>query len=347
MKTQKGSLLIELSLVLGLLLLLSVGAATWLKHKADQQKVENLAHWMLSVQQGVQQYLDTNRQSLLQTSGSVSIAGFVNKWRPTVAELASTGFLARDFVSSNALQIQVQPVGCASDICHVEALITYSQPLLTRSGQVNFEATAHWLGQVRGQGYVVPLTAPGAAFAAGTVALLATTDTTEMLYLKLKETRNPEFQSDVDVGGSVRTDEDVEIGQFLYLPSLGKSQTACMAEGAMSRDDTQLLLCNKGVWQQVSRQSALDATHIRLGFELMLGFRANAFPLAMGGYYAQSLGGRGIRACWLLNPLTGSCSCPTTARRAERVGIKHVETYYSNSTYPDTRMLEIYGCLAS
>ena len=364
MTKQDGSLLIELGLVLMLLLGLSTGVGAWLKHKAEQQKAENLAHWMLSVQQGVQRYLDAHATQLLQTPSATVLTGFSDAWQPTVAELSQARFLAADSVSNDQLSIQVQPAGCAADICHLDALISYAQPLLTSSGYVNLEATAQWLSQAQGKGYVVyehsphwlsgvsrrianPPLGHSQRLAIGTVAMLASTDNTGSLYLRLTARRNPDFQANVDVAGSVRTTEDLQVGRYLYLPSLGQSESHCEHEGAISLEDTQLLLCSQGVWVQLSNNSQWDPMQIKVFFERVLNLGESFLPLAAGGYYGESRDGRDSMACWLFNPLTHACSCPANASRALPVGVKQVRTHYSSANSSDIRTIQLYGCLSS
>ena len=364
MTKQGGSLLIELALVLMLLLGLSTGVGAWLKYKAEQQKAENLAHWMLSVQQGAQRYLDAYAPQLLQTSAAPAIIGFSDAWRPTVAELSQARFLAADFVANDQLSIQVQPAGCADEICHVEALISYAEPLLTPSGHVNLEATAQWLSQAQGKGYVVyehtphwlsgvsrrlanPPLGHSQSLAIGTVAMLASTDTTGSLYLRIKERRNPDFQANVDVAGSVRASEDLQAGRYLYLPSLGQTQAHCEHEGSISREQTQLLLCDQGVWVQLSSHSRLDSKQIKVFFEQVLNLGEQFLPTAAGGYYGESKDGRDSMACWLFNPITKDCSCPPNASEALKVGAKQVRTHYSSANSPDVRTIQLYGCMSS
>lgn len=364
MAKQEGSLLIELSLVLMLLTALSIGTATWLKHKADQQKTENLAHWMLSINQGVQRYLDTHAMHLLQQDGSTAISGFADEWHPTVEELAGARFLAEDFIDNHSITIQVQPAGCVAEVCHLEALVVYHQPLISSAGHIDLNATAHWLAQTQGKGYVVyeqtpqwltgasrrllnPLAGGTQALAVGTVALLATTDNADSLFLKLKDRRNPEFQADVDSAGSVRATEDLQAGRYLFLPSLGQVQQSCDQEGAITREQNRLLLCEEGAWVLLLSQAEIGPAQIKLFFEQVLNLGESFLPLALGGYYGQSRDGRQSMACWLFNPLTQMCTCPANAPRPVPVGFKQVRTYYSSSNYLDTRVIDLYGCMQS
>lgn len=364
MAKQEGSLLIELALVLMLMLALSTGAATWLKYRAEQQKTENLAHWMLGVQQGVQRYLDTYATHLLQQDSSTAISGFVDEWHPTVAELVAAQFLAADFVYNSQISIYVQPAGCAIDTCHLDALVVYEVPLITPKGHIDLEATAHWLAHTQGKGYVVyehrpqwlagasrrllnPLAGQTQALAVGTVALLASTDNADALFLKLKDRRNPHFQTDVDSAGSLRAAQDVQAGRYLYLPSLEQAQQSCTQEGAISREQNRLLLCEEGVWILLSSQSIYDPAQIKLFFEEVLNLGPSFLPLAQGGYYGKSKDTVRTMACWLSNPLTQACSCPAGFTNVVSVGSKRLRTYYSNASYSDTRMLELYGCMAS
>lgn len=364
MNKQQGTLLIELGLVLVLLIMMSTGVGAWLKYKAEQQKIEHLAHWMLSVQRGVQRYLDANGVHLLQHDTVTQIEGFIDEWRPTVNELVVAQYLAADSVVNSHVEIHIQPAGCGPDMCHLDAVIAYTKPLLTRAGHIDLDAAAHWLIHTQAKGYVVyektpqwltgaarrlanPLLGQAQPFQVGTIAVLSSTDNSDSLYLTLRERRNPSFQADVDIEGYVQAKGDVRSGRYFYLPSLGEPQMQCATEDAISRKEKQLLLCQNGVWVQLSNYSLTDPQHIKAFFEAVLGLETESLPLASGGYYGMSRGGYGYPACWLLNPLTKFCACPQGTTGARVGGAIHLETYYSGSNFPDTRSISLYGCMGS
>lgn len=364
MPKQQGSLLIELSVVLVVLLILGMGLSTWLKQTAEQQKVENLAYWMLTVQQGVQRYLDTYAGQLLNSSSPEPVTGSSNVWRPTVAELIQAQFLAPDIQSSDRLTILIKPAGCGPDACHIEALVIYDSPLVLAKGGVNLEAAAQWLTKTQAKGYVVydhsPQRLTGAtrripnpplpsvpALPVGTVALLATTDTVESTYLRLNDRRNPNFQAEVDIGGALRVEQDIHTKGYLFLAPLAQPQAACSSEGALSREQSALFICEQGKWVQVSRATLTDPLAIKRFFEVVLNMSALPLPLYQGGYYGLSVGARGTQVCWLSNPLTEMCDCPLHYKTAILITTKQMPSYYSGNYLTDSRPLSIYGCAKS
>lgn len=363
MPKQQGSLLIELSVVLVVLLLLGTGLSTWLKQTAEQQKIENLAYWMLTVQQGVQRYMDTYAAQLLDHSSPEPVTGSSNVWRPTVAELIQAQFLAPDIQGSDRLAIHINPTGCGPDACHIEALVIYDAPLILVKGGVNLEATAQWLTKTQAKGYVVydhsPQWLTGAtrripnpplpsvpALPVGTVALLATTDTVESTYLRLNDRRNPNFQAQVDIGGALRVEQDIHTHGYLFLAPLAQPQAPCSNEGALSRDQSTLFICEEGKWVQASRGTLTEPLLIKQFFEVVLNM-ALPMPLHQGGYYGLSVGARGNQVCWLANPLTEGCDCPLDNRASGLIATKQMPTYYSGSYLTDSRTLSIYGCVKS
>ena len=364
MPKQQGALLIELSVVLMVLLLLGTGLSAWLKQTTEQQKIENLAYWMLTVQQGVQRYLDVHAAQLLDASSPEPVTGSSNVWRPTIDELIQAQFLAPDTQGDDRLSIHIKPVGCGVDACHLEALVIYDSPLVLTKGGVNLEATAQWLAKTQAKGYVVYDHSPqwltgaarripnpplplAAALPIGTVALLATTDTAESMYLRLNDRRNPNFQAEVDIAGALRVEQDIHTQGYLFLAPLAQPQASCSSEGALSREQSTLFICEEGKWVQVSKATLTDPLVIKRFFEVVLNMSAFPLPLYQGGYYGLSVGVRGTPVCWLSNPLTEICDCPSGYRTAILITTKQMPSYYSGSQLTDSRALSIYGCAQS
>lgn len=364
MPKQQGSLLIELSLVLAVLLVLGTGLSTWLKHTAEQQKAENLAYLMLTVQQGVQRYIDTYATQLLHASSSETQLPGGQAWRPTIADLIQAQFLAPEVQGGDHITIYIEPAGCGPDTCHIEALIVYDAPLLLDKGGVDLAATAQWLTKTQGKGYVVyehsPQWLTGAArrlanpsfhmthaLAVGSVALIATTDNAESAYLRLKERRNPDFQADVDIAGALRVEQDIHTQGLLFLAPLAQPQAPCTEEGALSREQSRLFICEAGQWVQVAKNVLTDPLTIKAFFEVVLEMTHPPLPLYQGGYYGLSVGARRAPVCWLANPLVGTCACPPTSTGAMLIGTKPLPSYHSTSFLAEARTISIYGCAKS
>ena len=365
MHRQRGSLLIELSVVLLLGLLLAVGSVSWLKQRAEQQKIEQLALWMRSVQTGVQHYLEANAKYLVAHTPEF-IVGFNNVWQPTVAELVAAQYLPTQFITSSQVHIGVRLSDCTTEQrCYAEALIVYDQPLLNAKAQPDSEALAHWLRYTQSTGLVVrgqqpqwfsaadrrvanpyaPLTR---SFPAGSVALQASTDHSHLSYLRIRDPRNPEFQADVDIAQDLRVGQDLHVSRFLTLPHTEQPDTACSLNGALARNHQALglLLCDTGRWQPISQQVP-DAVTVKLFFEQVLGWVDNPLPFYEFGYYGESLADRGNKACWLHNPLYLGCGCPLGSKASGVLRNKDLTTYYAGiGDRVGLRTVFIHGCEA-
>lgn len=310
MYRQRGSLLIELSVVLVLLVVVAMGSVAWLKQQAEQQQVENRAVWMLRLQQGVQFFLDTHADALAQ-SQSPSILGIDQVFEPTVAELKQLGFLPSSFFLSYPISIELYREGnCPGVRCHVHAVIASQSPFLRKNGAVNQDALSQWQLSTDAKGFIVTATRPQwlsgadrqisnttdlfkAAFAPGTVALTASTDPSLFGFVRQADTRNPYFKTDVDIEGSIRTDADLVSGQHLVFTRAEQKGANCHKVGAIAKGEDEFLTCKDGVWSRFSSVSA-----------------------SLGGFYTRSVNRGNCNTgvpplSQALNPLTRTCGCPT------------------------------------
>lgn len=313
MYRQRGSLLIELSVVLILLVVLAMGSVSWLKQRAEQQQVENRAVWMLRLQQGVQFFLDTHADPLAQ-SQTPAIVGIAQAFEPTVAELKQLGFLPSSFSLSYPISIELYREGsCPGVRCHVHAVIASQSPYLRKNGAVNQDALSQWRLSTAAKGFVVTANRPqwlsGAdrqipntaalfktAFAPGTVALAASTDPSLFGFVRQADTRNPYFKTDVDIEGSIRTDADLVSGQHLIFSRTEQKGASCNKVGAIAKGTNEFLICRNGVWASYGAVSPSLAK--------------------LGGFYTRSVSrgncNTGVSPLsQALNPVTRTCGCPT------------------------------------
>ena len=339
MYKQRGSLLIELSVVLVLMLLLGVGSVSWLVQRAEQQRVENIAVLMLRLQQGVQFFLDTHANTLAQ-SAVPKITGVSQAFQPSVLELRQLGFLPASFIESDLSFIQLYRDGvCPGVRCYVHAVISHKSPFLLPNGAVDLEALRQWQFSTMAKGLAVSakhpdwLTGPNrkipnttallkTVLPIGTLALTASTDPSLFGFVRQADTRNPNFKTDVSIQGSVRTDADLISSGHLLFSRVESVGGRCTKNAAIARGVNGFLICQGGVWQA---------------------FGAEPLPRgSMGGFYTRSLsqGNCSVGVGPLsngINPVSNTCGCPA--------GYKAHPIVYSNNGMHYGGNMVTYACM--
>lgn len=328
MHKQKGLLLIELAVVVAILTLIAAGTVTWMTQRAEKTKVESLAVLMVTVQQGLQSLLDMHAYDL-QQADSFTLAGIEDLTQPTVLELKQLGFLAPSFSLHQTLQIALYKEGlCPGELCHVHGVIYVNKPLLNGKSYIDMNAVAQWQTAVKGSGLVVYADTPrqftGAQlqvmhaqltqqeFAVGTVALLASTDASIIARGGLSPNKNPNFQTDVDVMGSLNAAEDVSVGRYLILPKTERLGETCFPIGAITRggDGQGLMSCENERWTRASVGEISPEAYR----EMIRVFWKITIPDSPGGFFARKTEYYSYH-CWIPNPLNryhdgrGICAC--------------------------------------
>lgn len=307
---QSGFALFELLLSAAVMLLIAVWSSQALINRINDAEAQNIASWMLTVRQGIQTYLeqygDVMRRA--QTPADMVTQGYQDWMAPTLSELKSDGLLSSGFPDRiqniEGVHIQVMRDGdCPGDYCRLGALIYSRQALLKARGMVDEYMLAQWQLAAKGLGGIVHPLQPhiirghtfqhdnqlrsGAILPPGTVAMsISNEQLSERAYLRVYDTRDPQFQSDATIAGNVVAAGVVSAGRHLHLGTSEQWLTSCSEDGAVTRDAVYgLLLCSHGYWQSASRSA--------------------------GGFSINSLHG-----CYTpdkqpsANPITRSCSCP-------------------------------------
>lgn len=350
MHKQHGSLLLEVTIALFLLILIAAGSVSYMQKRADKLQTEELATWMLGVQKGVQHYLDVHKE-LITTEG-------INLTM-TVSDLKAEGFLSVAYPEKNKIVIRfLQEESCSEGACHVHGVIYTRQPLLNKKGTFNAEAVAHWRQKTAGEGLIVSPQHSGwlsggqlhlensahhfgQTLPIGTVALLASTSSETAAYAQLDPGTNPHFQTDLDAAGNIHSDQDLSAGRYLLLPHTESPNTSCAPVGAVTRgDDKQgLLVCEEGKWIRAAAQSVdldpelaiVEPLTLRRMFELLWG---KSLPLHAGGYFLSLESTPSNRSCVGRNPITKVCAC-NAGTKSRLLDIYPVETRAT---------LQLYGC---
>ncbi|MBP6020191.1 MAG: type II secretion system protein [Burkholderiaceae bacterium] len=308
MQDQRGFVLLELVVGALIVTLLAVWGANTLARRMDEASAQAAAVWMLSVRGAAQAYVGHYAATLSQADPSVLMKdqGYADWAAPTLDELKANGLLATGFPDhvqlAGSADIRVMREGdCPGSLCRVTAFVTSSRPLLRlNTDQVDEHMVALWLMAVQGLGgkvsdaqpqwlsgasfkYANPPVAGMVVLPPGTVVLVVTPEQSGSSdFLRVGDSRDPDFQGELTVQGDVVAAADFRVGRNLILDSEASWMMGCDDEGAITKDDNGgLLMCRSGLWQSTGRGG--------------------------GGYSLEATTGctgAGI------NPLTNNCSCP-------------------------------------
>ncbi|AEC19956.1 putative prepilin protein [Pusillimonas sp. T7-7] len=309
---QWGFVLLELIVAVLLAALLAGWGAQALVNRMNDAGAQAHAAWMLSLKKAVQGYIERYAGALADAGHGAALngAGYGDWALPTIAELKADGLLSPGFPEhvrpGGSATVRLMRHGsCPGNNCRIEALIHADTPFLKkRSGHIDEQMVAQWLMASQGWGGWVdgkrPGVVGGAAFEyanppwpgsplpAGTVALALTAGQLHKLdFLRVGDERDPNFQADATVQGTIQTGTDMRVQRYLYLNTLEQAQQPCVDDGAISREaNGGVLICLNQYWLPLARRSAGGfSTHQWLGCE-------NSFGSSTA------------------NPVTGNCSCP-------------------------------------
>ncbi len=321
-RTQQGALLLEFMVVAALSLVLMVWASQEWAQRARDLQARALAVWMEPARAAAEAFLQRHGAALRQADSPQALAlqGYADWQAPSWAELRAHGLLPASWQEAGPLHqrlaVRILREGaCPQSPCQLAALVHAHQPLQRSGGGVDQALIAEWLLASGGQGLVVwpqhpdrltgagrQLALPaGQAWSPGTVALLVgqlsgdedassnepSADTEA--FLRVQDPRDPDFQGDASVLGTVRSGAQLVAHDSLLLENAYPVHGVCSSEGAVARSQNPpgLLSCRQGRWQQVAGPA---------GGGYMLNTRRGC-KNALGGSTA--------------NPLTGACSCAT------------------------------------
>lgn len=314
MHTQRGFALIELVLAAGVALLIMIWGAQTLSNRINDASAQSHARWMLMVRQAVLAYLDHQGPRLKHAVAPTDLLaqGFQDWTSPKLSELKVAGLVFEGLTERlrplEGVRIRVMREGsCPGDDCRIVAIMHSEHAFLKSGGVVDEQMLAQWQLASDGLGGIVhpsqPLLIRGPTFQypnppdagpvlpAGTVAMAVSDDALHHVpYLRVRDERDPEFQSDATVQGNIRAGGIVSVGDYLQLGSSGQWLGSCPSSGALTRDPLgRLLLCKDGFWDRVGRSGG--------------GFSVNSrFGCYTADYKSSA------------NPVTGDCSCPAGYR---------------------------------
>jgi prepilin-type N-terminal cleavage/methylation domain-containing protein len=312
-RAQRGFVLVELIVAMLLATLVAVWGANVLANRIDDASAQANAAWMLSVKTAVQAYLARYGPMLAMADRPAALTGYVDWAAPTLAELKSDGLLSAGFpqriVPGGSAAIRVLRQGsCPGTDCLVDVLVHSEAPFLRRgTSQPDEQMVAQWMLATQGWGGWVSPTEPGvlrgptyrlsnppaggAALAPGTVALaILTGQAGDLDYLRVRDTRDPDFQGSATVKGDVAAAADLRVGKYLYLDTFEVPGTPCSLPGAVARElEGGLLICRGEQWSTASRTGGGGfSTNLEHGCQNSAGM-----PTA--------------------NPVTDQCTCPESS----------------------------------
>lgn len=312
MHNQRGFALLELVIVAVIGTLLAVWGAGTLVNKFNDARAQATAVWMASIRGSMQDYIRRygNEMSQASTSDALAHQGYANWRQPTIGQLKGDGLLSPGFPEKAAggMPVNIRVLAdahCPGNDCVLQALI-YSARAVQRtgSGSIDHQMIAQWLLASQGMGGTVneldpdwvkgpafgfhnPPDAAMPALPVGTIAMAVTAgQQTGADFLRVGDPRNPDFQGDATVQGTIRTQQSLEVGQYLMLGARHAVMTPCGTEDAVVKaSDRGLLMCQQGMWRPAGAGG--------------------------GGYSTNTLYGcRAANGSSTANPLVGWCGCP-------------------------------------
>ncbi|NGM87797.1 prepilin-type N-terminal cleavage/methylation domain-containing protein [Parapusillimonas sp. SGNA-6] len=308
--TQRGFALLELAVAMLLATLLAVWGASLMANRIADASAQANAAWMLSVKGAVRAYLARYGPALALADHAGVLGGYADWSAPTLTELKADGMLSVGFPmriapGGGAAIRLLRHGGCPGPDCLVDVLIHSETPFVHQgTSRPDEQLIAQWMiavqgwggwvsaaqpGVLRGPSYQFPNPpAAGPPLAPGTVALavLAGQDG-GFEYLRVRDTRNPDFQGSATIKGDVVAGADLRVGRYLYVEAIEMFATPCDLPGAVARErDGGLLICRDQRWSTASRTGG-------------------------GGFSTNAVHGcRNAEGYPTFNPLTDACSCP-------------------------------------
>jgi prepilin-type N-terminal cleavage/methylation domain-containing protein len=325
MRCQRGFTLIELTVVI-LILTLGVawGATAWMR-QAEDAAAQATGRWLLTVKTAVDQMLI--RQADVIAGISAPRPGayvYSNVMNPGLSELGAAGHLPTRFPAVPSLPYTVtvhilSPKGdCDNTGCRIEAL-TVARPVgQTASQAADVTRLAGILTGLEGYGLSVhpffPRQLRGAlaefnnppdarlpAMDVGTIAAFSVFDTTQHAqFVRHNDVRDTALRGELAVRKEISSQAGlrtparvqaggrVSAGEYLQVAGIASDGTACEADGLVGRSpDGQLLVCHGGRWQ-----GAGSGFGGAFGWDDIMGCEFPPYRSIM------------------INPRTGSCSCP-------------------------------------
>lgn len=315
MRKQQGFALLEIMVAAILTTLLAVWASNTLVNRISDASAQAHAAWMLAIKKSVHAYIQTHAGALMRAgqADAMSQQGYADWAAPTLSELKAGGMLSVGFPESafpggGASVRLIRHGACPGVTCRLEALVYGNKPFLLSGGaQVDEQMVAQWLmaaqgwggavararpGVISGPAFEMPNPpAPGSVLPPGTVALAITAEQLSLLdFLRVGDTRDPDFAGSASIKGSISTQSDLHVGQYLHLGAQAKLQDPCSDDTAVTRDmKGGLLVCRNNTWRAASRTGG-------------------------GGFSINMIYGCATRTgATTENPVTGACSCPNGA----------------------------------
>lgn len=314
-RAQQGFALLELIVAALLTTLVAVWGTNTLVNAMSDAKAQDGAVWMLSLRNSAQGYMERYASLLAHAEHPQALGsqGYADWAAPTLAELKadallSPGFPERAAIGGATLRI-VREGLCPGSDCRIQALVHSNAPFVHGStGRVDAQSVARFLMAARGMGgWVMPAQPllvrgpafafpnpswPGSALPPGTVAMAITSEQLGSAhFLRVGDTRDPDFQGPASIRGDVIAGSDLLIGRYLHLETQEERFAPCGRDGAVAREADQggLLICREGNWRTASRGGA-------------------------GGFSTNHLRGcHNSKGTSTANPVTGACSCPAGA----------------------------------
>lgn len=309
--SQRGYALVELALILLIASLLATWGVHTLVNRINDAQARSAAAWMEAMHKAVLAYVQRFGPEIQEAEHSAALAihGFADWRAPAFDELRQAGLLTQGMPQAAPLtgpaRVSVWRRGeCPGDECVVEALVHGEWPIRDgKLGEPDEAKVAQWLlasqgegaavhprepDRIRGAAYSFSSTLPdGTVLPVGTVARAVTAEHQALWsFLRVKDRRNPDFQGQLSVVGSLQTGADAVVAGQVVIGAQFHDGMECEPEKAVAHNVLGgLLVCQLGRWRSSGRAGG------GYGYNLLYGCETpEGYPMA--------------------NPVTGDCSCP-------------------------------------
>lgn len=254
---QRGVSLVLIALVLGVLAVGLVGFGRSQVRTASERAGQSVGSAIEAVSDAVNQYRTTNAATL--SSATPTVPGFANPMVPTIAELKTNLYLNANVADSlgdyGAYNIAIlkNPAGCIGPAtnCQVWSRINPVNPivdkrsntpdvamlagLISRLGEAASYSAAPTPATIVGGNGAWSIANPDGANRAGILVVVAGLGGSDGPWLRVQDTRNPDFRGPSVTGIQFDT-EHKTIG------------AACTPQGAFASAAQGIVYCNAGVW---------------------------------------------------------------------------------------------------
>lgn len=273
-RTDRGFMLVGVALLLLVLSIVSVGAARKQLDAARAATGHSIGQGLSRVNKALDTYMAKYGGRL---ASGLSIAGVVDPYSPTVAELRALGVIVEAVNEVPAqggryvTRVMRLPAGCAPDDCNLASQVWLRDPILDpESGRVDSRKLGAAIASLGGDGGFSTIGNPGtirfgngwsianpdAGARPGIVVAVAGYGSSAWgAFVRINDTRDPDLRGDLtvagDVSGNTVTSNTFVSNGDLIMNGAAAQNTSCSTPFATRRNSTTNaghVICYGGLW---------------------------------------------------------------------------------------------------